>query len=123
MTHRLTATALLLGATLGITTPALAHTTHEPATKVVPCGPESCLRITGYRADISAPVAINGHAVPVSGRHRWKARVPVSEVRRWSAPYARSIAVSVENEEHSTRLPVGLLGTRGDLAMLVVSVK
>lgn len=103
--------------------PALAHMEGMPRTRVVSCGVESCLLVSGRRADASMPVSVNGHEVGTSGRRSWKARIPVSQVRRWSAPYARSIAVSVGNEEHSTSLPVGLLGTRGDLAMLVVSVK
>ena len=104
-------------------TPALAQPDTTPRTRVVSCGVESCLLIAGKRAEIGIPISVNGHPVATSGRRSWKARIPVSQVRRWSAPYARSIEVSVGNEEHDARLPVGLLGTRGDLAMLVVSVK
>ncbi|GAA0650701.1 hypothetical protein GCM10009424_29560 [Sphingomonas ursincola] len=103
--------------------PALAQGEAAPRTRVVECGVESCLIVSGRRADMSAPVSINGHDVTTTGRHHWQARIPVKTVRHWSEPYARSIEVSVGNERHSTRLPVGLLGTRGDLAMLVVSVK
>ena len=103
--------------------PASAQAEPLPRTRLVECGVESCLLITGKRTDIGAPVSINGHVVPTTGRRLWKARVPVSEVRRWSAPFARNVTVSVENEEHIARLPVGMLGTRADLAMLVVSVK
>lgn len=120
---RLIAPAALALAALGITTPGLAQPGHAPKLRVVECGAESCLRITGHRDDSAAPVLLNGHQIAVTGRHRWTARVPVAKVRHWSAPYARSIQLSVANEEHSAQLPVGLLGTRGDLAMLVVSVK
>jgi len=120
---RLLVFAALALAALGIISPAQAQSGHVPKLRVVECGAESCLRITGHRDDSTAPVLINGHEIAVTGRHRWTARVPVAKVRNWSAPYARSIQLSVANEEHSARLPVGLLGTRDDLAMLVVSVK
>ncbi|WP_060980048.1 MULTISPECIES: hypothetical protein [Pseudomonadota] len=120
---RLLVSATLALAALGITSPAQAQAGHAPKLRVVECGAESCLRITGHRDDSAAPVLINGHEIAVTGRHRWTARVPVAKVRNWSAPYARSIQLSVANEEHSAQLPIGLLGTRGDLAMLVVSVK
>jgi hypothetical protein len=120
---RLLVSAALALAALGIISPAQAQSGHAPKLRVVECGAESCLRITGHRDDSAAPVLINGHEIAVTGRHRWTARVPVAKVRNWSAPYARSIQLSVANEEHSTQLPIGLLGTRGDLAMLVVSVK
>ena len=120
---RLLVSAALALAALGIVSPAQAQPGHAPKLRVVECGAESCLRITGHRDDSAAPVLINGHEIAVTGRHRWTARVPVAKVRNWSAPYARSIQLSVANEEHSTQLPIGLLGTRGDLAMLVVSVK
>ena len=120
---RLLVSAALALAALGIISPAQAQSGHAPKLRVVECGAESCLRITGHRDDSAAPVLLNGHEIAVTGRHRWTARVPVAKVRNWSAPYARSIQLSVANEEHSTQLPIGLLGTRGDLAMLVVSVK
>lgn len=120
---RLLVSAALALAALGIISPAQAQPGYAPKLRVVECGAESCLRITGHRDDSAAPVLINGHEIAVTGRHRWTARVPVAKVRNWSAPYARSIQLSVANEEHSAQLPIGLLGTRGDLAMLVVSVK
>lgn len=122
MSRLLVSTALALAA-LGIISPAQAQPGYAPKLRVVECGAESCLRITGHRDDSAAPVLLNGHEIEVNGRHRWTARVPVAKVRHWSAPYARSIQLSVANEEHSAQLPIGLLGTRGDLAMLVVSVK
>lgn len=120
---RFLAPAALLLASSGMAAPALAQPDGAPSLRVVECGAESCLRLSGHRADAGAPVKINGHDIAVTGQHHWTARVPVAKLRHWSAPYAPSILVSVANEEHSTRLPVGLLGTRGDLAMLVVSVK
>jgi hypothetical protein len=113
----------LIAAAALTASPALAQSDAQLRTRVVECGVESCLLVSGKRADASAPISINGHDVATRGRHHWQARIPVKTVRHWSAPYARRIEVSVGNEQHSTRLPVGLLGTRGDLAMLVVSVK
>lgn len=92
-------------------------------TRVVKCGSESCLLISGRRDDDDASVRINGHAVKVEGARLWRARVPVETVRAWSAPYARTITVSVAEVPHQARLPIGLLGTTEELAMLVVRVK
>jgi len=111
-------TALLVGASAA---PASARS--GPVTRVVKCGAESCLQISGRRADITAPVSLNGHAVSVEGAGKWRVRVPVRTVRAWSEPYARTIAVMVADASTETDLPIGLLGGTEKLAMLVVRAK
>lgn len=110
-----------LVAALAFTAPANAADT--PATRLVNCGAQSCLLVTGHRDDAAAKVSINGHFVAVKGRHQWRARLPVATVRAWSAPYARTVAVAVDGALQHARLPVGMLGQPSDLAMLVVRVK
>jgi len=101
----------------------------EPKTKLVPCGAESCLRITGHREDPALVVMINGHVVPVARTRRWQADLPLDMVREWSAPYARTIDVSLHDPAtqryaiSSVDLPIGLLGHATDLASLVVSLR
>lgn len=101
----------------------------EARTKLVQCGAQSCLRITGHREDPALTVAINGHPVPVEGKHRWHADLPLDVVREWSPPYARTIEVSLHHPETQYRviasidLPIGLLGHSTDLASLVVSLR
>ena len=79
--------------------------------------------MTGQRADRTAPVAINGHEVPVSGGRKWQARLPIETVRAWSAPLARKITIQVAGVETKAVLPIGLLGHTPDLAYLTVTAK
>lgn len=92
-------------------------------TRLVTCGSESCLLISGKRADPSSPVSINGHAVETRGARNWRASVPVSTVRVWSVLHARTVSVTVAGASHEAELPVGMLGPKRDLAMLEVRVK
>lgn len=114
---------IALGACLifGVSAPAWAA--QAPMTRLVECGTESCLLISGKRADATAPVLVNGHAVAARGARHWRVRVPVSTVRAWSKPHARSISVTVADTEYDASLPVGMLAAPHDLAMLVVRVK
>jgi hypothetical protein len=109
-----------------LSSPAYAAT--EPRTRLVDCQAGSCLLVTGYRANAASAVRINGRTVPADGARRWRVRVPVDTVRAWSAPFARTITISVADAETRTDataevdLPIGLFG-QVDLAMLVVSAK
>jgi hypothetical protein len=101
----------------------------EMSTKLIRCGAESCLVITGHRDNPAAVVSINGQAVSVEGNHGWRARVPVETVRQWSSPSAREIEVSLRDPDTQTEttdsvdLPIGLLGNLTNLASLEVSVR
>jgi len=100
----------------------------EPSAKLVHCGEESCLRISGHRESPASVVRINGNVVPAEGRRKWEVDLPIRTVRDWSAPHARTIEVSLHDPETqraastSVDLPIGLLGGVNDLASLVVSV-
>lgn len=114
----------------GLTAAALAASpaaASEITTRVVGCAEGSCLQVTGRRADARAAVSINGHAVTANGTRKWRVRLPIETVREWSAPLARTITVSIRNggnqSDFETRLPIGLLGQKEDLAFLVVSIK
>lgn len=112
---------LALSPLLALAAPALAA--DAPTTRLVECGSQSCLLVSGRRTDASVPVRINGHDVATTGARRWRARLPVATIRAWSAPHAQSIAVEVAHAQYEARLPVGMLGPKRDLAMLVVRVK
>ncbi len=113
--------ALAMVLACGVSAPAMAEAKSD--TRLVGCGSESCLLVTGRRHDAHSPVSINGHAVPVEGARRWRVVLPVATVREWSAPFARSITVAVDNATKQASLPIGLLGHADDLAMLVVRVR
>ncbi|MEO6217850.1 MAG: hypothetical protein ABIO86_17615 [Sphingomonas sp.] len=124
---RMSGLAAILAAVLaGFSSPACAAT--EPRTRVVACETGSCLLVTGRRANAASMVSINGRAVSAEGARKWRVRVPVDTVRKWSAPFARTIVVSVVDAVTRTDamaevdLPIGLLGQVEDLA-LVVSAK
>lgn len=110
----------------GAASPALAE--PEANTKLVRCGAESCLRVSGYRADTATTVRINGHAVSVEGERRWQVHLPVEVVREWSEAYARTIEVSLHDADTQlgpvadVDLPIGLLGGTTELSSLVISV-
>lgn len=116
--------AIVLGS---LSSPALAGS--EPRTKLIRCGDESCLRVTGHRDDPAAIVLINGHAVAVEGKRKWKAYLAVETVRAWSARNARTIEVALAGLETApdsavtVDLPIGLLAKEINLASLVVSVR
>lgn len=103
-----------------LATPAAAAS--ETSTRLVKCGSESCLRVSGQRPDKASAIVINGHEVSVKGAERWHVRMPVETVRAWSSPFARTIAVSVAGFTQDVKLPIGMMG-HGDLAMLVVRAK
>lgn len=109
-----------------LTSPALAA---EPTSKLVRCGEQSCLRVAGYREDPTAVVWINGHAVDAEGERNWKVHLPLDVVREWSVPNARTIEVSLGDEDNqpeagaSVDLPIGLLADEAVLASLVLNVR
>lgn len=92
-------------------------------TKIVSCGEKSCLLVSGRRADANAQVALNGHAVTVEGDRKWRVRVPVDTVRAWSAPFAKTIVVSIAGVSRKAKLPIGMLLGDEHLAMLTVTAK
>ena len=126
---RISALAVVLGAGLvaGFSSPACAAA--QPRTRLVSCETGSCLLVTGRRASAASAVNINGRPVSAEGARRWRVRVPVATVRAWSAPFARTIRVSVVDAETRTDamaevdLPIGLLGQAENLTSLVVSAK
>ena len=120
--------AAMVLAVAAVTAATRAHASAEPNTRLVKCDGESCLLITGERDSAQSAVKINGHPVSVQGGRHWRAELPLSRVRELSAPFARSIEVTVYNAESggaTTRdadLPIGLMG-HTDLASLIVRAR
>ncbi|MFM6831243.1 MAG: hypothetical protein ACKOVA_13065 [Novosphingobium sp.] len=105
----------------GIASPAMAAS--QPATRLVECGSESCLLVSGRRNGAGETVSIAGHAVKVEGGRKWRVRLPVATVRAWSEPFARTIEVATAGVAEDADLPIGLLGRAENLAMVIVRVK
>lgn len=101
----------------------------ETSTRLVSCPSGDCLLVSGRRADPAVPVLLNGHAVTAEGGRKWRVRLPLDTLRRWSAARARTIRVTLpdprtrEDKHEEAPLPIGLLGDRIDLAALVVRVR
>lgn len=101
----------------------------DPDARLVSCGGETCLRVSGHRDNVSSQVVINGHPVAVEGKRSWHVRLPLSTVRTWSELYARSIEVTLAHPDGRTEstadasLPIGLLGHRMNLAALIVRAR
>lgn len=117
-------TVAAMGAVLAaaIAAPALAQ---DASTRLVECGSANCLLVTGHRESAATRVHINGHAVTVEGGRNWRAKLPLETVRDWSAPYARSVEITLHDQatrrsvSQQADLPIGLMG-HTDLASLVV---
>jgi len=94
--------------------------------KLIRCGAGDCLLVRGHRNSGGAIVHVNERAVQANGGRSWRVRLPVATVRDWSAPFARTLSISVLDPAGSVeqaevvRLPVGLLGHEVELASLVV---
>jgi hypothetical protein len=105
-----------------------AGATAAPKTRLVSCGSESCLLVTGRRASADSRVSINDRPMPVGGRRAWHVRVPLAAVRELTSPYARNIEVTVTRADghqewsEDASLPIGLLG-HNNLATLIVSAR
>ncbi|MCB5425184.1 hypothetical protein H0274_07940 [Altererythrobacter sp. CC-YST694] len=119
----------LTGAILSAALASPAMAASGPTTKVVGCGDQSCLLVSGHRDDPTLLVSINGQVVDVEGGQNWRVRVPVETVRQLSAPNARTIEVGLLTSKAqmassaSVDLPIGLLGNLTNLAALEVRVR
>lgn len=119
------ALAFALASAPHVASAALAGT--EPSTRLVRCETGNCLQVSGQRDSSDSEVRISGHRIAVQGKRNWKARLPMEAVREWSAPFARTIEVSLHDPRTQrvsfarADLPIGLMG-HTDLASLVVSL-
>lgn len=109
---------------MGVT--ACADAAEAPGTRVVSCGKDNCLLISGHRPDAASEVRINGHRVSVEGKRNWSVRLPMETVRAWSVPMARTIDVTIVDAGAGAGatmradLPIGLLGRATNLAALEI---
>ena len=119
------ATAIFLMA--GGSAPLGAKPSSAPRAKLVHCGAQDCLKISGRRDSTSVIVRVNGELVLVEGGTRWRTKLPVARLRRMSPRFARTASVTLSNPLSSTEttyeidLPIGLLGGTTPLAALEVT--
>lgn len=98
-----------------------------PLARLVHCGGETCLRISGHRAHSAVAVRIAGRDLAVKGDRSWSATVPLRTARDWANRSGDILRLTladantgIENED-TVSLPPGALGKRIELATLVIS--
>ncbi|WP_221234520.1 hypothetical protein [Sphingomonas aerophila] len=121
------ATASLSGAVFSLGAPALPAQAGQPtAARLVACGADSCLRLSGHRSSPSVSVQVNGRDLPVEGERAWQVTVPLSTARTWAIAHGYSVILTLVDAQAGTghsvavALPPGSLGTRLELASLIV---
>jgi hypothetical protein len=97
-----------------------------PQARLVHCGDQTCLRISGHRADASVIVRAAGHNLAVEGDHSWRTTVPLSTASAWANVSGGTLMLTFADTRTGTEtvdavaLPPGALGKRVTLATLVV---
>ena len=118
--------ALIAGLAL-TSAPALAEST--PQARLVHCGGDTCLRLSGHRPQATVTIAIAGHALAVAGGRNWHATVPLAIARAWGTPAGDVLTLALGDTRadserlESVALPPGALGRRVELATLVVRAR
>ena len=97
--------------------------------RLVSCGENTCMRLSGYRPRTAMVVRIGGHDIAVAGDRAWEAAVPLAVARTW--PTTRNYAVRLALVDPDARteqvetvmLPPGSLGSRTEIASLTISAR
>lgn len=120
------ARALLLASiTAMAAAPAMAE--RSPQATLVHCGADTCLRLSGHRDRAATAIRVDGRDLAVDGGRAWQIIVPLSTARTWPiAPGDRldvTLADAGKEQRLTVLLPPGALGTRLELASLVISAR
>ncbi|MBY9063135.1 hypothetical protein K7957_09335 [Sphingomonas yunnanensis] len=114
-------------AILSTAVPAAAE--RRASARLVHCGAETCLRLSGQRAGVAVAVRVDGHDLPVTGERSWQATVPLAEARSWRLTRGYAVPVTLVDRaggaERNLAVPVppGALGARMELASLIVRAR
>jgi hypothetical protein len=115
----------LVGGLATVAVPASAERTTRA--RLVQCGEDSCLRLSGRRPSATTVVRVGGRDLAVEGGRAWRATVPLNVARTW--PIARGYALRVvladagAERAETMPLPPGALGSRTQIASLVISAR
>jgi hypothetical protein len=123
-------TTKIAGLILGLATIAAPlQAAHAPQARLVHCGGETCLRISGHRQGPAVAIRIDGRDLAVDGGRTWQITVPLAMARAWAAPSGGALTVTLVDTQGGTEstetavLPPGALGRRVELASLVVRAR
>lgn len=120
---------MALSLVCALTMIAPAQAARQTRARLVSCGENSCLRLSGYRARTDMVVRIGAHDLAVEGDRSWQATVPLDVARAW--PIARNYALRVAlvdpaagtERVETVMLPPGSLGSRTEIASLTISAR
>jgi len=118
---------VIAGVLLGLAmTPPPARAASAPQARLIHCGSDTCLRISGHRQRSAVAVRVGGQDLAVEGGRTWRVTVPLTTARAWltSSGYALTLTLAdtqagTESKE-AVALPPGALGPRVELASLVI---
>ena len=105
----------------GSATPALAT-----QARLVHCGTDTCLRLSGRRAHPEVAVQVAERDLQVEGGRRWRADVPLAAARLWQGVARDRLTVTLADARTGSRrsetvlLPPGAFAGRIELAELVI---
>ena len=94
--------------------------------RLVHCGADTCLRLSGHRSNAAVAVRIAGHDLAVTGDRSWHATVPLSTARDWPSSSRGTLTLTLVEMSTGTEtvdaaiMPPGALGRRVELATLTV---
>lgn len=117
----------LVGFLLGLAmmaAPALSASVAQ--SRLVHCGRDTCLRISGRRSNPAVSIRIDGDALAVDGNRDWRVTVPLSTARIWARSSGSVLTLTSTDARGGTEsrenvmLPPGAFGQRVELASLVV---
>lgn len=98
----------------------------EPSARLVHCGSDTCLRLSGNRADPAATVRIAGRVIPVEGAKAWRATLPLTAARDIVDRSGQTMTITLTDprtgieQSEAAMLPPGALGKPVELASLTV---
>ncbi len=95
--------------------------------RLVRCGAETCLRLSGHRFDSAHLVRVAGRLLAVEGGRAWHATVPLATARDWPGAAGGTLRLMLVDPATGSEtadlavVPPGALGRRVELASLLVS--
>jgi hypothetical protein len=119
--------AITAGAILSAALPAAAE--RPAGARLVHCGAETCLRLSGQRDGVGIAVQVDGRDLPVTGERSWQATVPLAEARTWRLTRGYAVPVTLVDRAGGAErtvavaVPPGALGARVELASLIVRAR
>lgn len=106
-----------------------AYAQRAPAARLVHCGQNTCLRLSGHRPRAGVAIRLAGQDLAVAGRRDWVLTVPLSTARAWERSPGDALTLSYVDPQSKVEraqnvlLPPGALGRPVELASLVVRAR